>query len=353
MNELINIPNDVSDIGAACEEFKHLIDKCRSEILTLVREESSHNQEVVSEYEEAYTSSEVTLLSPLIDSLENTIQNYMIDEFSNPDSIFTKHQRKRDLIDLLKRSISTIENINREYETIYLNNSASRMKQCMTLDRSLVDIGSTDENDSKHIKTNHAELVVGAYFNSFSKCIDLNVEYETSGFYLSSIEELTEILSMKYEKTCECLNNLIDKKENLEKQLSDLQYSLATMKKQKSKNQNIKRDQKLIEFSKIALKSIQSSRNDETNSLSQLFNLISDKPSKLTKQNIISLVDDMFSSISDKDQGKIPLENKVPLSPQPQRKSMQVNPTSPTIASRNIDLMISKIKKQLSNSQPT
>ena len=42
-----------------------------------------------------------------------------------------------------------IENINREYETQFLESSASRLKQCMTLDRSLVDIESRDENDEK------------------------------------------------------------------------------------------------------------------------------------------------------------------------------------------------------------
>ena len=349
MSEVSNIGNDVSDIGAACEEYKHLIDKCRSEILTLVREESSHNQEVVSEYEETYTSSEVTLLSPLIDSLETIIQNYMTDEISNPDSIFTKHQRKRDLIDLLKKTINTVENINREYETLHLNNSGSRIKQCMTLDRSLVDIGSTDENDAKQIKTNHAELVVGAYFNSFSKCIDLNVEYETSGLYLSSIEELTEILSMKYEKTCECLNNLIDKKESLEKQLSDLQYSIANLKIDKPV-QNIKKEQKIDEFSKIASKYIQ---NAETDSLSKLFELISDKPSDISKQDIDSLVDNMINSLTIQSPQLISKpKTNVQLTPQPQKKpKLQNVPKSPTLASRKIDLMISKIKNQLSNAK--
>ena len=48
MNEEGAIISSESDIGAACEEFKHLIDKCRSEIISLVREECNHNNEVVA-----------------------------------------------------------------------------------------------------------------------------------------------------------------------------------------------------------------------------------------------------------------------------------------------------------------
>ena len=93
MNEEGAIISSESDIGAACEEFKHLIDKCRSEIISLVREECNHNNEVVAEYEESFSSTEVNVLSSNIQLIYDILSNYMMDKIANPDSIFTRHQR--------------------------------------------------------------------------------------------------------------------------------------------------------------------------------------------------------------------------------------------------------------------
>ena len=332
MNEEGAIISSESDIGAACEEFKHLIDKCRSEIISLVREECNHNNEVVAEYEESFSSTEVNVLSSNIQLIYDILSNYMMDKIANPDSIFTRHQRKRTLIDLLKKTICMIENINREYETQFLESSASRLKQCMTLDRSLVDIGSRDENDEKSIKTNHAQLEVGAYFSSFSKCIDLNADYQTSSLYLSLIEDLTETISMKHQKICDCLNNMLDKKQNLEEQLSEIQYSIATIKSKKLNTKAEKKEQKLKEFASIAERIM---INSSDTPIGKLFRFIVDKPENLTKEEINSCVDEMIDSLSD--QETIEQTNNYPLTPQPMKSGL------------NFDEMISKIKQQIGN----
>ena len=297
------------DIGADCAEKKRLIDKCRSEILALSRDESQHDKEISMEYKETYSTNEVTAVLPLIKEMENTLHDYLEPVFLS-DSFFAKHERKRKLISLLKESITFIEEINSEYSKIRIQMSASKLRQRMTLDRALVDIGTTDENS---IKTNHKDLEAGAYFSSFSKICDLNVEYDTTSNTLETIEELSKIVSNKYIDTCNCLNTLIDKKKVLEDKLNDMTKAAKNMElkpRDDSAETRNKEESKIIRFAKIGknvVDNIQRNENDlgVTTCLSDILSALIKSDYK-TEEDVVKHVDQLLDRIIGKNANSIP-----------------------------------------------
>ena len=125
---------------------------------------------------------------------------------------------------------------------------------------------------------------------------------------------------------------MLDKKQNLEEQLSEIQYSIATIKSKNLNTKTEKKEQKLKEFASIAERIM---INSSDSPIGKLFRFIVDKPENLTKEEINSCVDEMIDSLSD--QETIEQTNNYPLTPQPMKSGL------------NFDEMISKIKQQIGN----
>ncbi|EAY06072.1 hypothetical protein TVAG_245040 [Trichomonas vaginalis G3] len=268
----------LSQLGASIFDKKRELNRIRSEMRTLVKQEIAAADEIIAENKKTYLEKEESELSSIVDKLYDLTVDVS-------DRKFVDGTLKRNIRENLQEVICSVDQITNQYMKQYFEQYSKKLQHRINLDRAFVDI---PENNTD----------IDIYFGAFSKVTDLNTKNDYVTLLLEQIEQETQRCQIQNQLTMDALNNLIDQKKSEEDEMIELQKNISQM------GSTPKNEYSPASYAKIAknyLDSINSQKNDAfyncVNSILQ--EIISDDSSEENIENSLKEIEGLVSNDAD------------------------------------------------------